>query len=84
MLLKEPVLAPVAAIRVRITEVQTAIDFDGDASVRTEQVHLHETTPVERDWEIGSAPVTLLCCKEIGSSGWIRAENTERSEGFEA
>ena len=61
VLLKQGVLAPVAAIRIRISQVLIAIRLDGPASLGTQEIDLHPASPEAFE-------VTVLTIEKIRKS----------------
>ena len=49
VLLKELVLAPIAAVRDRICEVLGTIDLDNDPRIGAQQIDFHSAEAIERD-----------------------------------
>ncbi len=64
MLLKEGILAAVAAIRVCICKMLTAIEFNNETGSRIEQIHFHIAPAIKRDWQLDVQFETAGCFRK--------------------
>jgi len=53
VLLKQSILATIAPVGVRVTEMLAAIQFDRDFQRRAEQVDFHAAPPIEGNGKLG-------------------------------